>query len=266
MGSSFEANWAGRVFLWEGRALYLGLAGDTAPHSHHAVQVVVTLGIPLGLRVAGVDVSVVGAIAVSPNVEHQMVTTLEPLAILYLDPESDPARRLARTMGGRSHLCWPVATLVDLLPRLLQAAKTGTGETEAKHLLEETMGVLIPAASQPTLLDPRVCKALAMLKMEPASLEVLAREVQLSPSRLGHLFSEEVGLPFRPYRMWMRLQAALRSLASGVNLTTAAHIAGFSDSAHLSRSFRRMFGISPIELVRAGQVIHAPTSGSGSEA
>jgi AraC-like DNA-binding protein len=36
--------------------------------------------------------------------------------------------------------------------------------------------------------------------------------------------------------------------ASGAALTEAAHGAGFADSAHLSRTFRRMFGISAASL------------------
>ena len=37
-------------------------------------------------------------------------------------------------------------------------------------------------------------------------------------------------------------------IAGGSPLTRAAHEAGFSDSAHLSRTFRRMFGVAPTAL------------------
>jgi AraC-like DNA-binding protein len=36
---------------------------------------------------------------------------------------------------------------------------------------------------------------------------------------------------------------ALERYAAGRPLTEAAHAAGFADSAHLSRTFRRMFGL-----------------------
>jgi AraC-like DNA-binding protein len=36
--------------------------------------------------------------------------------------------------------------------------------------------------------------------------------------------------------------------AAGGSLTDAAHEAGFADSAHLSRTFRRMFGVAPSSL------------------
>ena len=39
----------------------------------------------------------------------------------------------------------------------------------------------------------------------------------------------------------------------GANLTEAAHLAGFADSAHLSRTFRAMFGVAPSLLFKPSQ-------------
>jgi hypothetical protein len=45
------AAWAGRLFLLEGRALYVGIASDTGPHAHHAVQIGIALQGEFELRV-----------------------------------------------------------------------------------------------------------------------------------------------------------------------------------------------------------------------
>ncbi|MCC7134500.1 MAG: helix-turn-helix domain-containing protein, partial [Gemmatimonadales bacterium] len=63
-----------------------------------------------------------------------------------------------------------------------------------------------------------------------------------------HLFVQEVGLAFRPYVLWLRLNRAVEAFAAGEALTAAAYQAGFSDSAHLSRTFRRMYGIAAASL------------------
>lgn len=41
----------------------------------------------------------------------------------------------------------------------------------------------------------------------------------------------------------------MSSLASGANMSEAAHDAGFSSSAHFSHQFRCMFGVAPFALM-----------------
>ncbi|MGA5215123.1 helix-turn-helix domain-containing protein [Streptomyces cinereoruber] len=73
----------------------------------------------------------------------------------------------------------------------------------------------------------------------------------ISPSRLGHLFAEQLGLAYPAWRRWMCLRRAVEAVRAGASLTDAAHDAGFADSAHLSRTCRAMFGLTPTEAVRA---------------
>jgi AraC-like DNA-binding protein len=77
------------------------------------------------------------------------------------------------------------------------------------------------------------------------SLEALARAARLSPGRLMHIFTDSIGVPLRPYVAWLKLQRATASIAGGASLSDAAHAAGFADAAHMSRTFRRMFGVAP---------------------
>ena len=50
--------------------------------------------------------------------------------------------------------------------------------------------------------------------------------------------------------LWRRLIRALEVYAGGQSLTEAAHMAGFSDSAHFSRVFKRFFGLPATTLTR----------------
>ena len=47
----------------------------------------------------------------------------------------------------------------------------------------------------------------------------------------------------------------MRALHDGNTLTQAAMIAGFASSAHLSSTFRRMFGIAPSDVLALGATI-----------
>ena len=112
-----------------------------------------------------------------------------------------------------------------------------------RHLIGCLSGTEL-AASTP---DVRVRKMIEFASSGVESTVTLsdaAAVAGLSNGRARHLFVEHTGLPFRVYVLWLRLMKAVQVYSTGESLTEAAHAAGFSDSAHLSRTFRRMFGIS----------------------
>lgn len=107
--------------------------------------------------------------------------------------------------------------------------------------------------------DPRWTNVLAWLEQAlEASVRVedAAEVVGLSPSRFMHWFAEASGLSFRAYVRWLRLQRAVRTLSDGSTLTEAAHLAGFADSAHLTRTFVATFGVPPAPL-RGARIVCA---------
>ena len=79
---------------------------------------------------------------------------------------------------------------------------------------------------------------------------VAAAAAHLSPSRFRHLFVQQTGISFRAYLLWSRVSRAIVRGMAGESWTDAAQASGFSDSAHLTRTCRRMFGIAPSMLAR----------------
>lgn len=106
--------------------------------------------------------------------------------------------------------------------------------------------------------DPRVAAVVRRIDGRPHDFERIAdaaRLAGLSPSRFQALFRAGVGMPFRRYRLWRRMAAVMRALAAGESLTGAALEAGFAGSAHLSATFKAMFGLTPSALVALGAEI-----------
>jgi AraC-like DNA-binding protein len=127
---------------------------------------------------------------------------------------------------------------------LSQAAMLDVAATAVAALAGET---------EPVLPDARVRRVIAHAMAHPElSLDRAAEGagVFLSPDRLRHLFVEQTGLAFKTYMLWRRLIRALEVYAAGKPLTEAAHDAGFSDSAHFSRVFKRYFGLPATTLTR----------------
>lgn len=106
---------------------------------------------------------------------------------------------------------------------------------------------------------PAVFEWLEQALEAPVRVEDAAAAAGLSRSHFMHWFREASGLSFRAFVRWLRLQRAVRTLATGATLTEAAHLAGFADSAHLSRTFVATFGVPPAPL-RSAHIVCTDTA------
>ena len=248
--------WRGRLFLGTGQMLYAGPVGPTSMHAHHAVQVVVSLGEPIGLRASDGSAGRCVAALIPPDQPHAIESTSRAVVLLYLDPQTSRVRSLlgrrASASGRTFERC------VDGGKRLLVAAPTSLPSSwgEADAATERLLDALGAPGTPPEPLHPGVRSSLAVLPSlldddsPRPTLAMLARHAGVSKSRLSHVFSAQVGIPLRPYVLWLRLQRAAAALAAGESVTSAAHAAGFADAAHLTRVFRRMFGLVPSDIAR----------------
>ncbi|MGO1227085.1 helix-turn-helix domain-containing protein [Brachybacterium sp. AOP42-C2-15] len=98
-------------------------------------------------------------------------------------------------------------------------------------------------------LDERVLRVLEHIDAHLAEqLDVarLADVAHLSPSRLAHLFSAQVGTPLTRYVEAQRMELAARLLElTDDPVTTVARRVGFRDALYFSRRFRAQHGMSP---------------------
>ena len=241
--------WKGKFTLWTGGGGYVGYSSDTKIHAHHAHQLCFALDEPFRLRSEpSQDWIEYSAAFVASDVPHQFDGRGNRVVLIYLDPESEDARRILNTFTGMAIQPLPTQNLSSLL---LKLSSDPLMPISSIPFFKGMITVLGGETSVPGTMDQRVIQVIRFLNSfdeEIPTLHSLALKVSLSPSRLGHLFREQTGLPLRQYRLWLRLQKALEALTQTHSLTVAAHMASFADSAHLSRTFRRMFGIAPSEL------------------
>jgi AraC-like DNA-binding protein len=77
------------------------------------------------------------------------------------------------------------------------------------------------------------------------SLSELGRIAGLSRFHLLRIFSREVGLTPHAFQVQMRLHKARALIRDGMPLADAALTSGFSDQSHLSRRFKKVYGLTP---------------------
>ncbi len=80
---------------------------------------------------------------------------------------------------------------------------------------------------------------------EQVHLAEIAEAAGLPPFRLFRAFERATGMTPHTYQRQARLHFAAGLMRRGHSLSEVAAIAGFADQAHLTRSFRRMMGVTP---------------------
>lgn len=238
--------------MWPARLAAQAPGDESAPHAHHAMHLVLARQGDLRIQI-GDDAHEAAGVLTAPDVRHAVRATGRTVVLAFWEPESVDGARLRATVEGG-------ARLVSEAERrgLLEGLPEAPGRDDLDAFMARALDTLAPPspASPPPVrpaVHPRVRTLLRVLRDEAeldTSLEALAARVRLSPSRLMHVFTESVGIPLRPYLLWLKLQRAATSIVHGVGLTEAAVEAGFADAAHMSRTFKRMFGMTPSALQR----------------
>lgn len=246
----------GDFVAWTGGCAFIGSGGGAVPpHSHYAIQVV--LGRPNGLRVqSGPRGSwqACPAMIIPSRVRHAIdVAECDWNAVLFVEPDTAEGKALTARLNGESELLTP-DSVAEFAGRLDQAWLHDQNPEAVRDVCTRFIRDLAQT-SIPEPSDPRIQSAIAWIRQRldrPISLSDVAAVVHLSPGRFRHLFVAETGMPFRTYVLWRRFLHVWGLLMQGHSLSTAAHAAGFSDSAHLSRTSRAMFGNAPSALPMRG--------------
>ena len=97
--------------------------------------------------------------------------------------------------------------------------------------------------------DYRIQEVLRCLEADPLkNIHDLGRLVNLSNSRLGHLFKTETGISLDSYLTEVRLEKAAELLAStDMQIKEIASIVGYRQVPSLDRAFRNKFKLSPAD-------------------
>jgi AraC family transcriptional regulator len=242
----------GRIIFWSGGSIWIGQAvGPIECHSHHAIQVSMGLSDRVQFRTSDAAAWVsYGAAFIPSDLAHSFQAPGKTVANLFCEPESALGRALLARFGGDNIVGIPPADIAPNAKALRSAFDEGNLDEELEDIALETLYALgggVPAS----LVDQRIIRATAYIAAklgEPLTLEAVAHHVGLSAGRFRHLFVEETGISFRAYLLWIRLNCALELGFGGTSWTDAAHATNFADSAHLSRTTRRMYGLAPSSL------------------
>ena len=112
----------------------------------------------------------------------------------------------------------------------------------------EKAGTILSA--QPSVSVARMREYIHAHAEEQISLETLAKVGHMSMYHALRSFREALGLPPHKYLLQVRIERAKQMLQRGEPIVDVASTLGFSDQSHLTRNFKRVFGVSPAQSLR----------------
>lgn len=218
-----------KILVAGARAAYFGPGLDLAPHHNATTTIAIALSLPFDICIqeheGGWSDEYSELIQVIPAGTLHHLKARGPMAFFYLDPLSDDHQKLEQ------------ADLVTARNSILTLSEPDIASA-----------IKILGIPERRITDHKIADIVRLIEDQPQSFETLkgaANAACLSPSRFRARFMQEMGIPFRRYRLWRRMAKVMQALSESKNLTEAALLAGFSSSSHLSTAFKSMFGISP---------------------
>jgi AraC-like DNA-binding protein len=238
--SSSNSRW----FLQGGSTLYLGPSYELPPHQGGASVILVGLYGAFRVRVENEGWRVCRSAVIPPGLVHALDFGGDPIAALYLEPDAGGVSALTPLVSNGTTLSGAVLGNCGEVASLRSFYEQSLSDIEIDTALDDLIGEA-RVRSKFEGLDPRiqqVVHSMGACSDDITPVARIAEAVGLSSSRFQHLFSVEVGVPYRRYRSWSRMRVAIGEILRGSSCTTAAHVAGYADLAHFTRDCRRTFG------------------------
>ncbi len=244
-----DNGWGGRLLLADGFVAYRGAGTRADEHVHYAVQLVWGMGQTVEITRER-ETHVVGATLIPSHAPHSFSARSDSLLVLLVEPNGRRGRLLNAI--AKRHVGRDLERHLTAIETPALTSDAGTMRLWCEQLIDTVIASAQPDLAEPGALRREVTDTLAYIENtlpDVPRLTAAASRAGISASRLTHLFTTQVGIPFRRFVLWARIRLVTQQVQAGWNLTDAAAAAGFADSAHFTRVFHAMFGLAPSEIL-----------------
>ena len=236
------------LYVWNGLCAFWGTSFHTNPHTHETLQLVFDIDKAFLLKDKSSDWQSYSAAVIRASHLHQLDSNNSIQLFIYLDKESEYARKLTDKFLKDKDISDLKASDIgkvssDFFKRLLV-------HTDCDKLFQGFLTIIehLINFEKPEPKDDRITNAISYIankKEQRFKVKDVANHVCISESRLRHLFKKQVGQPIQSFMLWMKVINSLNLVLKGEKITDTAHSSGFWDASHMNRSYKESLGVAP---------------------
>ena len=216
---------------------------DASIHRHAMMQFFVCTEGKLDIKV-GKEQPDAKCVLVNKNVTHSFNADKRLCLTTIIEPVSALGLALDVVLDSKDYYVVD-ESMADALIRQVICLKEHPCKDYYMELMDGISGSFGILPSH-TPLDDRIVSFLEMLEhcdCDDHSIEEYAGELNLSASRLSHLFSEQVGIPLKKYLILHQLEKTFEEILQGESITKASMDAGFVSPSHFAGVVKNLMGL-----------------------
>ncbi len=168
---------------------------------------------------------------IASDVEHSIVSMDDSAKMLLIMPLTDLYFQIKDRLKDECVIYEQYYSVEEMISELNKSCITYKKIIEDQRVIE-----IIEKINVDTYLDKSVAE--------------IAKYINLSESRLEHLFSQKTGIRLKHYLLLHKLRKAYKQVCEGKSVTEAAYEGGFADSSHLAVVSKRLLGISVSDVIK----------------
>ena len=241
---------------------YIADAPGVAEHYHSCYKVIVSLDHKFDCIIDGKILFGLRGLIINETVPHTFFTPESRVLVNLIKTDSFYGLQLRMLLSGNA--CLNInsilipAQLDHVLP-LNYAELPNNVLLPYVHTFLDSIFYLHKQLLNGRTADERIRLALWFIDVnlhETLELEAVAVCINLSAGRTRHLFVQELGMPFSQYVVWKRIQKIMAVvIANEGKFTDVCLRFGFTDQSHFNHTFKRIFGLTPLNMIRNHRVL-----------
>lgn len=224
-------------------------------HSHWLIQLFLSLDGKLKMKVDSQEIEC-NCIVINHNIPHTVITDGKPYYTLVFGVTSEYGNDLSAKLGNESYwICDEMG--IDILQKEGQKLVDNTTKEQYYAFLKQLRAYL-KITKYAQKYDERIIELIESLETcdcHNHAIALFAKKVNLSTSRLAHLFKAETGIPLKSYLSLHQMNKAFDALLNGNTVTGAALSSGFDTPSHFASTVKRMTGMTATKLIKDSEIL-----------